>query len=76
MASSWTVGMSAFVIFSLHSKTQKMACITPWAPSHEWVNIFSGTADPGCPGQRAIKWLLLLLLLMPHTDTGFIFLVD
>jgi len=29
----------------------------------EWVHVFSGTGSPGSPGQRAVKRLLLLLLL-------------
>jgi len=43
----WHVGVSASVIFPLHHKTQKMACVTPWAPPHEWVNVFAGTISPG-----------------------------
>jgi len=42
--SSQTVGASAFVIFPLHHKTQRMACKNmfvgnhPWAPPHAYTN--------------------------------------
>jgi len=29
-------GVCASVIFPLHHKTQKMACITPQTPPHKW----------------------------------------
>jgi len=55
VASSRIVGVSAFVVCSLHQKTQKMVCRNK--DRCEWVNVSSGTAHPGSPGQRAVKWL-------------------
>jgi len=47
VASSRIDGACASDIFRLHHKTQKMACITPWASPHEWLNVSSGTGSPG-----------------------------
>jgi len=43
LTSSGIVSAFASVIFPLLHKTQKTACITPWAPPHEWVNVSCGT---------------------------------
>ena len=50
VAPTWTVGASASIFFLCSTKPRRlMFLLVP--------------AYPGCPGQTAVKWLLLLLLL-------------